>query len=190
MNNITYHPANELESAAKQLIIPTDIVLDVGCGIRPQTFFKPRVHIGVDAHYDYLVKLQESRPDIFPIHSLWDVVYELVNGSVDTVFALDFIEHIEIEEGFYFLKEICEIARSQVVIFTPIGFYPQTYNEGDVDRWGMNGGYWQTHRSGWTPEDFGDEWTILACKDYHKHDQHDQPLKTPIGAMYCIYTKE
>jgi hypothetical protein len=75
-----------------------------------------------------------------------------------------------------------------VVVFTPLGFYRQHYLSGDIDRWGMSGTHWQTHRSGWLPEDFAPNWHIVACADFHLVDEHDEPLAVPFGAFCAIHS--
>ena len=60
------------------------------------------------------------------------------------------------------LKLALAKARQQVVVFTPHGFHKQEYVKGEKDAWGMNGTYWQTHRSGWTPEDFDESWRVIV----------------------------
>jgi hypothetical protein len=111
----------------------------------------------------------------------------LPDKSVDSVFALDVIEHMEKEDGLKFLKEAERVARQQIMIYTPLGFYPQTYDDPDKsDRWGMGGGYWQTHRSGWSPEDFGEGWELICCKEYHFIDEDEQLLEKPFGAIWAF----
>ena len=109
--------------------------------------------------------------------------------SIDTVVALDFIEHLTKEEGLAFLLEAERIARKQVIIFTPLGYYPQSYETSDEkDRWGMLGGQWQTHHSGWEPTDFPPEWKIIGCRNFHMVDQHFQALEQPHGCIWAIRT--
>ena len=111
----------------------------------------------------------------------------LVTKSVDTVFALDFIEHLGKSDGLAFLQEAERVARRQVVVYCPLGFYPQTYDDREKpDRWGMDGGFWQTHRSGWQAEDFGDNWELVCCEAYHFVDENDQPLEKPFGAIWAF----
>ncbi len=50
----------------------------------------------------------------------------------------------------------------------------------------MDGGYWQTHRSGWDFEDFGDSWEIICSPDYLVEDEHGQPMEKPMGALWAI----
>jgi hypothetical protein len=169
-----------------------EVVLDLGPGIRPQSFVqKPYVHICVDAHRPYLERLKREVGDdpryVF-INAPWhEVIGMFADKSVDTVFALDFIEHLEKEDGLRMLREAERVARRQVVIYTPQGFFPQSYEDPEkTDRWGMDGGYWQTHRSGWEPEDFGDQWEFVICPDYITTDEHDHEMEHPAGAIWAI----
>jgi hypothetical protein len=111
----------------------------------------------------------------------------LPSKSVDSVFALDVIEHLEKADGLRFLQQAERVARRQIVIFTPLGFFPQSYEDPDKpDRWGMQGGYWQTHRSGWLPEDFSEDWELVCFESYHLVDQDEQPLEKPFGAIWAF----
>ena len=124
-------------------------LVDVGPGIRPQDLVPTSVHICVEPHHEYVEILKDEYPVI--CGKAIDVV-PLLKG-IDTFVCLDVIEHMEKEEGLKLIEEMKKIARQQIVIFTPNGFEPQSHPDG-VDKWGMNGGFWQEHRSGWTPEDF------------------------------------
>jgi len=69
----------------------------------------------------------------------------VVEGGVDCIVALDFIEHLQKERGQAFLSEIERAADKQVIVFTPVGFQPQEPYDGNE---------FQRHRSGWTPAEF------------------------------------
>jgi hypothetical protein len=169
-------------------IKPAASVVDVGSGINPQSFVRARVHICVDPFLPYLERLrQDFGNDRFVLlHATWDKVLPLLpDASIDSVFALDLIEHLETAEARRLLEEMVRVARTQVVIFTPLGFYPQAYGPGDTDRWGMTGSAWQVHHSGWKPDDFPD-WKIFACREYHLVDQHEERLAEPVGAFWAI----
>lgn len=190
--NVVYVSRDQLGDVAKSKVRDVDVVLDIGPGIRPQSFIKPYVHICVDAHRPYLKRVQEETrddPSYVLINSVWDVALDMLpSKSVDTVFAIDVIEHMEKESGFKMLREAERVARQQVIIFTPLGFFPQSYEDpNDPDRWGMDGAHWQTHRSGWELTDFDDSWEIVCCKDFHLLDEHDQPLAEPMGAFWAFH---
>jgi len=167
------------------------VVLDLGAGICPQTFIRPRVHICVDAHAPYLAHLKArvgvNRRYVF-VHAEWHrFVPMLPDKTVDTVFALDFIEHLEKPDGLRMLREAERVARSQVVVYTPHGFFPQSYGDpSKPDRWALDGGFWQNHRSGWDFDDFGDQWDIVCCPDFIRLDEDNQPMKEPMGALWAI----
>lgn len=169
-----------------------EVVLDLGPGICPQPFVKkPYLHICVDAHRPYLERLKtelDDDPKYILINAPWDQVIGMFpDKSVDTVFALDFIEHLEKEDGLRMLREAERVARRQIVVYTPHGFFPQTYDDPHKhDRWGMDGGFWQTHRSGWDLEDFGEQWDFVISPDYIQLDEDNQMMEKPMGAIWAI----
>lgn len=175
--------------AVQEKIIQTDTVLDIGCGIRPQTYVQAVRHVCIEPHKLYIDRLRKENdePRFVMLNCQWFVGTSLfADKSFDTVFILDMIEHIEKSEGQRLIEEAERLARKQIVIFTPLGFMPQSHEDGR-DRWGMDGGFWQTHRSGWTPENFGDDWEFIVCEDFHKEDQHG-PLEKLFGAFWAIKT--
>jgi hypothetical protein len=174
-------------------LLPARTVVDVGPGIKPQALLSPDVHICVEPFEPYVRRLRDDVGDdtrfIF-FNATWDRVLPLLpDRSVDSVVALDVIEHMRRRDGARLLADAQRIARKQVVVFTPLGFYRQSYRRGERDRWGMEGGHWQTHRSGWVPDDFPADWEIVACSDFHNLDEYDQPLEQPFGAFWAIYTR-
>ena len=169
------------------------VVVDIGPGIRPQTILSPSIHICVEPFEPYLTRLREEvgdDPRFVFLNATWDRALPLMpDRSADAVVALDFIEHLERRAGERFLEQSVRVARRQVVVFTPLGFYRQSYRNGETDRWGMQGGRWQTHRSGWSPDDFGAEWHIIGCRTFHTADENEQPLEQPFGAFWAIYNR-
>ena len=127
-------------------------VCDVGPGIRPALFYRAPYHLCIEPHEEYAHWLKSNG---YPV--VRQRAREALAGidRVGVVFMLDVIEHMEKEEGWETLRLAREKA-DQVVLFTPLGFHEQSYKEGDKDAWGMNGTYWQTHRSGWNPDEFPD----------------------------------
>ena len=193
--NKKWYSRDELFTEVNKIVIPTKIVLDVGAGIYPQHFFTPDIHIIVEPFLPYLKKLAET--DAYPINKIflnsdWFTAMKLLpEKTVDTVFGIDVIEHFNKDDGYHFLAEAERVARCQIIIFTPLGMYPQSYQENDLDRWGMHGSMWQSHKSGWMPEDFiGDGWEFLICKDFQPVDQYELPLQEPFGAFWAIKTLE
>jgi hypothetical protein len=189
--DVTHVPRAEALDAVAALVKDVELILDLGAGIRPQSFVRrPLVHICVDAHRPYLERVQreiDGDPRYVFLHGRWDDVLPMLpDKSVDSVFALDFIEHLEKPDGFRMLREAERVARAQVVVYTPDGFFPQRHEPGAADRWGMDGGAWQTHRSGWSAEDFGDGWRFVISPDFILLDEHNQPLAEPMGALWAI----
>ena len=191
--NIHWETRENFLDAVTQKINPTFIVLDVGAGIRPQSFFIPAVHVIIEPFHPYIETLQNQLPRnarIVFLKGTWNEAMPIIpDKSIDTLFAIDVIEHMEKEDGRRFLKEAERISRVQVALFTPLGFYKQEYDHEDsTDRWGMKGGYWQRHLSGWEPGDFDESWDIIACKDFHLIDQNENELDEPQGAFWAIRT--
>ncbi len=189
---VTHVSRNEALAEVGKRIPDVEVVLDLGAGICPQPFIKkPYVHICVDAHRPYVERLKREVADdpkyVF-INGPWEeVISTFPDKSVDTVFALDFIEHLEKPDGLRMLREAERVARCQVVVHTPLGLFPQSYDDPEKpDRWGMDGGKWQTHRSGWDLEDFSDEWEFVVCTDFIHHDEDDQLMEHPMGAFWAI----
>jgi len=185
--------AEKLLPAVVKKIQNVNVVLDIGCGIMPQKYIRPMVHICCEPFTQYVEKLQKKITSDYDreyiiIQAGWKKITEIIpEKSVDTVFLIDVIEHLEKEEGERLLKKTERIARNQIVIFTPLGYISQSHPE-EKDAWGMNGSVWQEHKSGWLPEDFVDGWDIFACKDYHKSDNMGKLYKKPKGAFWAIKT--
>jgi hypothetical protein len=180
------------ETALKRLV-PAEVILDIGCGIRPQPYVRPLVHICCEPFGQYLSRLDETLRDehdrsyVLMKASWEEAVRMFPPKSVDTVFLVDVVEHVEKEEAVALLRETAKIARRQVAVFTPLGFYPQEFT-GGPDAWGLDGGTWQEHRSGWGPEDFDGSWEVYATREFHTTDPQGNPLEKPFGAMWALRT--
>ncbi len=185
---------DELDHKAIATISKVNQVLDIGCGLRPQKIIMPQVHICCEPYAEYaqeLVKRFANTPRIFVVQSTAkEFLEKLPDNSVDTIFMLDVIEHIEKQEAQGILENCNRVAQQQIVLFTPLGFLEQDYELGDEDGWGFRGGYWQKHRSGWVPADFDESWEIFACKDYHIFNGKGEPLQPPAGALWAVKTME
>ena len=185
----------------KEELIPTvieklenaDIVLDIGCGIRPQSYVRPLVHICCEPFGQYIEYLQKKIKEEYDrtyliVKATWaEAVKFFPPRSVDAVFLIDVIEHLEKDEALRLLQQTERIVRKQIVIFTPLGFLPQQHFDGK-DAWGMDGVIWQEHKSGWYPEDFDDSWDVCATKVFHTADNLGRELETPCGALWAVKT--
>jgi glycosyltransferase involved in cell wall biosynthesis len=179
-----------LDRVITDYIQKVDVVLDIGCGIRPQTFFRPQIHICCEPYLEYVKVLQNrfaAAPYVIIIQATAQQMVEMMpDRAVDSVFLIDVIEHLEKQDGYELLKECERIARKQVVCFTPLGFMRQEYRPGDRDGWGLSGGEWQNHKSGWVPEDFDTSWQILASESYHTTSGSGEAFDNPFGAFWAI----
>ena len=147
-----------VSSVVLKTLKPTPRILDVGCGIRPCPLFPCKTHICIEPHGEYIDWLKTWKPE--------DREVQIIQGTADvindfdpadtTLLMLDVIEHMEKEKGL----EILSMAEKfeQAAIFTPLGFKKQEHPNG-IDNWGLHGGVWQTHRSGWEPKDF-ENWNV------------------------------
>ena len=189
--NIRWIEREELFPLVIKKLQSTDVILDIGSGIMPQKFIRPLIHICCDPFAQYVEHLQRKTQNVVDrlylvIKASWkDVIDKFTDNSVDTIFLIDVVEHLEKEEGMHLLNLTERIARNQVVLFTPLGFMPQEYSE-QIDAWGLDGGAWQEHKSGWSPKDFDDSWNIYACEDYHLLDNSGVPFTKPFGAFWAI----
>lgn len=190
---VTWLETDELISAATALLQPTQIVLDIGCGIRPQRLIRPEVHICCEPFMQYvecLQKLVRQEPDrnFVILNATWDQAVQIFPPkSVDTVILNDVIEHLEKEDAKRLLKATESLTRRQIAVFTPLGFMPQHHPDGK-DAWGLDGGLWQEHRSGWQPEDFDGSWEVFVTKVFHLTDSMGNVLESPFGALWAIKT--
>jgi hypothetical protein len=176
----------EIDRHFAETLIQTDVVLDIGCGIRPFSIFKPKVHLMAEPWDQYVPYLQsrfQAEAGAVPLRlTVPHDLRLLPDKSVDSVFMLDLIEHLEKDDGRAVLAEAERVARRQIAVFTPYGFLEQHYAPGDRDGWGLDNISLQTHRSGWLPEDFGEDWEFLVCDGYHGNKE--------FGAFYAIKTIE
>lgn len=185
-----YSDVQSLLDVIDAAVIETDTVLDVGCGIVPMSYFRPKLHIMVEPWDEYSNVLNQRHADdksviILKMGAL-EALAALHDKSVDSVFLLDVIEHLEKEVGVKIIAEIERVARHQAVIFTPLGFMPQHMDAGEADAWGLSGGKMQEHKSGWLPEDFGACWEFHICENYHDKDFRGELLEKPYGAFFAI----
>lgn len=191
---VKWTTATNMPDEVKRLLITPRTLLDIGCGIMPQQLVRPSVHICCEPYHQYVSNLQQKIKnqkdrEYVVINASWNQAIEIFPGnSVDSVFLIDVIEHLEKDIAVQLLNNTEPVARKQIVLFTPIGFMPQHHPDGK-DAWGLDGADWQEHKSGWTPDDFDDSWSIVAAKEYHYTDNLGRKLESPYGAMWAIKNK-
>lgn len=190
MSHVTYLTAEELFPKAISKLKVVDIVLDIGPGIYPQKFVVPIVHICCEPFGQYVEKLQrkveiaDDRKYII-IQATWMEAMKIFPPkSVDAIYLLDVIEHLDKKESTELLRQSERIAREQIIITSPLGFIEQHHTDGK-DAWGLDGTAWQEHKSGWTPDDFDDSWDCFVAKEFHKADDLHH---TPCGEFWAIKT--
>jgi predicted SAM-dependent methyltransferase len=188
---ITWLDKEQLFPTVISKLEQVDVVLDIGCGIMPQRYIRPLVHICCEPFVQYVDHLMDKVKNEYDrnyvvIHANWAEAVKLFPPkSVDTVILVDVIEHLEKEEALRLLKETEKLVRRQLAIFTPIGFLPQSHPDGK-DAWGLDGGQWQEHKSGWQPDDFDVNWDVYASKVFHTSDNLGREFETPFGALWAI----
>jgi predicted SAM-dependent methyltransferase len=170
-----------------------DVVLDIGCGVRPQKFLNPKIHYCCEPFKDYCdiltKKYKNNSKKVIINKTAEDVVNEFPKESVDSIFMLDLLEHMEKDAARKVIKKCQEIVRTQVVIFVIIGFVPLDYEKGEKDALGLYGEYWQTHKSAWKIDDFDEKWEILPCKHYAYFDAKGRIFEEPYSVFWAIYNK-
>lgn len=179
---LTYEAADiPLYVQAKPHLKPVATLLDVGAGIRPQRFVECRRHVCLEPHGEYCDVLRANGFETIEAAVPAGLVGLDLGAAIDTVIAVDVIEHLTREDGLAMVAEVTQLARSQVVIFTPLGFMPQD-GGGEKDAWGFQGQHWQEHRSGWTPDDFPG-WRCFISGDFHHR------AGKPFGAFFAIWNR-
>lgn len=150
----------------------TGRIVDVGCGIRPCPIFSCSEYVAIEPHQEYVDHLAHwGRATRIVVGDAFRLADE--QRADTTVLLLDVIEHMERADGEKIRNLLEEFEHA--VIFTPLGWYEQ--GEESPDCWGLNGGYWQKHRSEWQPEDFKG-WTVHSWKKWHQ--------KNGVGAIMAI----
>ena len=188
---IQYYPdESSILSSVGDLIKETEIVLDVGCGIVPINYFRPKLHIMVEPWKEYTDILSCRHGDdksvlIIKLGAL-EALSALQTRSIDSIFLIDVIEHLDKDVGLKVIEEIERVARQQAVIFTPLGFMPQHVESEEKDAWGLSGGEMQEHKSGWLPNDFGSGWQFHVCERYHSRKVDGEANNEVYGAFFAI----
>ena len=187
--SVTYVEKKELNKSIKRKVKAARVIIDIGCGISPQKIIRPKVHILVEPFIEYVQRILDRRSfeNFVYLNTTGEEALKLfLDKSVDSIFMLDFIEHIDKDAGFNLLQQCERVAKKQIIVFTPLGFFPQEYIENRKDLWGMNGGLFQEHKSGWDIEDFEDTWDLLCVKEFHFNDGYGNIFDKPYGVIFAV----
>lgn len=137
-------------------------ILDVACGLSFKSKFIPAsIRVGVDIHEEYFKHIESEVPYVVIKHDVRKLNEIFIDKSFDLVIALDIVEHLEKDEALAMISECERIAKKAVVIETPEGFIPQ-----NIDIQGHGADEWQTHRSGWSQEEFIKMGYSVIARDY------------------------
>ena len=160
-------------------------VLDVGCGLSLQSrYIDADRRVGLDIYKPFLDKIETDVPYTAVNADALDIDKFYAPESFDVVLVLDMIEHLDKDTGYRLLEIVEQVAKRLVYITTPRGFTPQ-----NIDLWECNGHEYQTHRSGWFPEEFTERGYWVTERGYTMRDikRHDlwrvEPDVRVINAM-------
>ncbi|MEE1362215.1 MAG: methyltransferase domain-containing protein [Selenomonadaceae bacterium] len=190
-SKVEYVSRDDLLKKAFDSMYDVESILDIGCGIVPHDYVKSKYYICCEPYTQYVSVLKEKlKNNTNSFYIVKNIDWEQVNNefkekSVDTIFLIDVIEHLEKNYGRKLLEKTVKIAKKQVIIFTPLSYIEQKTLDGK-DAWGLNGADWQEHKSVWTPNDFDDSWECIVSKDYHKYNNIGELLDEPVGAFFAI----
>lgn len=171
-----------------------DTVLDVGSAYAPQAYVPYGRCDCLEPHPIYIDLLRRdygSDPRISISQLTWKEWYNAVDDPddlYDCVTGFDVIEHMTKEDGLTFLRQAKMVARKQVIVHTPLGFYPQNYDDPLRLLGGRPGLHWQTHKSGWLPEDFGPDWDIVFANNAYRNDGNGNPGS--FGLLWAFWNRK
>jgi hypothetical protein len=167
LNQTLHCSADDMHKIAAGFLQPARSCADIGPGLRPQRLLDCPVHLLVEPYSVYADKLVITYPEkLTVVQDGVAFLKSVPDRSVDTVFLLDVIEHLDKPDGQLLFDRALRVARKQVVVFTPLGFMPQHFSQ-SVDWDGVVHSELQNHRSGWLPSEFPNA-VHIVCEDYHR----------------------
>lgn len=186
---VKFYSKSKLNRIIKGKIKRSVSSIDIGCGIKPNNLLKTKQHICVEPFIEYVNLIKDLIPfeRYIILNATWEKALILFpDKSIDNIIFSDVIEHLEKNDGIALINECERIAKKQIILFTPLGFMPQVIEEDKMDGWGMKGGSFQEHKSGWNLDDFDERWDIFCAKEYHFHDHEGNKFEKPYGAFWAI----
>lgn len=153
-------------------------VAELGCGFGTNLAGLPVAQrVGIDIFQPYLDK-NESQGATLIQGDMKDmaVLPELQRPSL--ALLIDVVEHLYKVDALQWLTDL-KGKFDRIAIQTPLGFHAQ--NE---DIYEMGGDEYQTHRSGWQPEELFDlGFRVQIVPDYHEAQAH----KGSTSAIFAVY---
>jgi len=151
-----------------------DSIMDLGAGkFDKLQYLRAKTKIGVERFLPYIEEY--GRPGIMAVCEDMrelDKVFDAVGvESVDCIIMSDSLEHISKDDGTALIKK-CFGRTKRVLVFTPHGFRHQDGDDGNP---------YQTHLSGWTP----DELTALGFRVKVDEDFH----QVGEGAIFAMWNR-
>lgn len=134
---------SKLPDLLTELIDPSSEVLDLGCGDKRHS------------NYSNKTTTVDAWPDVFP-----DIVLDVVKeplpfreDSFDIVTMLDFIEHIDKEEGYSLIENCKKVSRHKILVLTPLYWDDNSSHTNNTSLW-CYGNPHNLHKSLWSIKDF------------------------------------
>lgn len=133
---------NWLGEIVQKEISNDDIVLDIGCGIMQAIDgLSCKMILGCDIFPRYLDEIKHKYPTI--VLGV-DEIQKFRDESYDIVIALDVVEHVDHQKAIKMIRDMQDIARKKVIIYTPRKF---DENEESVSNaWGLGYNEHQRHK--------------------------------------------
>lgn len=185
-----YDCAEDFLTKIENVIQETEVVADIGCGLAPINYFRPALHFMIEPRKEDIDilsnKFSGDKTAIVINQTALGALNTFGNDSVDSIFLLNVIEHMEKEDGLEVIKECERVARQQIVILTPLGAKAKLLEIDEKERDKNSGPLMQRHKSGWLPDDFSSEWFFHICKNFHNVDHKGKELEESHGVFCAI----
>jgi predicted TPR repeat methyltransferase len=134
----SYVPNFTLRLLRRYLRRDCKVLLDVGCGKNSPVKYLPNSieKIGIDIFEPYLEIARKNNTHDKYVHG--DIRYidrYFPKGSIDCVFCVGVVEHLQKDEAIFLIKKMESIAKKQVFLGTTSGFVEQgSYDDNDFQK--------------------------------------------------------